>query len=148
MAWSGLSMFEDIIPLSTNLTKWSNTLKQFVGNCQQIAWRCLTILRDWGLKSYQTHSVKITWKSYFQWLKLIISNFRNNRPFLNSYCQKTTFSWNLQTYVGRSRFTWNKFSDLTEPLVIHQNFDPSRPNSGWSKKTNLLTLCGAFKVLQ
>ena len=28
-----LDMFN---PLSTNLTKWSNTLKQFVGNSQQI----------------------------------------------------------------------------------------------------------------
>ena len=33
--------------LSTNHTKWSNTLKQFVGNSRRIVWLCLTIL--WGL---------------------------------------------------------------------------------------------------
>ena len=37
-------------PLRANPTKWSNTLKQFVGNSRQIAWVCLTILWDWRLK--------------------------------------------------------------------------------------------------
>ena len=31
-------------PLSANPTKWSNTLKQFVGKSRQIVWLCLTIL--------------------------------------------------------------------------------------------------------
>ena len=31
-------------PLSNNPTKWSNTLKHFVGNRRQIVWVCLTIL--------------------------------------------------------------------------------------------------------
>ena len=34
-------------PLSTNPTKWSEILKQFVGFCRRIVWVCLTIL--WGL---------------------------------------------------------------------------------------------------
>ena len=34
-----------VTPLSTNPTKCSNTLKQLVGCCQQIAWVCLTILK-------------------------------------------------------------------------------------------------------
>ena len=34
----------DINPLKVNPTKWSNTLKQFVGFRQWIVWMCLTIL--------------------------------------------------------------------------------------------------------
>ena len=34
---------EIINPLNANTTKWSNTLKQFVGNVQRIASVCLTI---------------------------------------------------------------------------------------------------------
>ena len=37
-------------PSSANPTKWSNTLKQFVGCGRQIVCVCLTILRDWRLK--------------------------------------------------------------------------------------------------
>ena len=37
-------------PLSPNPTKWSNTLKQFIGNSRRIVWVCLTILWDWRLK--------------------------------------------------------------------------------------------------
>ena len=36
--------------LSTNPIKWSNTLKQFVGDSRRIAWVCLTILLGWCLK--------------------------------------------------------------------------------------------------
>ena len=38
-----------INPLSGNPTKWSNTLKQFVGNSRRV--ECLTILLGWHLKS-------------------------------------------------------------------------------------------------
>ena len=31
-------------PLSTNPTEWSNTFKQFIGNCRPIIWVCLTVL--------------------------------------------------------------------------------------------------------
>ena len=33
--------------LSANPTKWSSTLKQFVGCCRRIVWMCLTILWGW-----------------------------------------------------------------------------------------------------
>ena len=39
-----------INPLSTNTTKWSNTLKLFVGNGGWIMWVCLTILWGWHWK--------------------------------------------------------------------------------------------------
>ena len=34
-------------PSNVHSTKWSNTLKQFIGKSRQIVWVCLTIL--WGL---------------------------------------------------------------------------------------------------
>ena len=36
--------------LSTNSTKWSNALKQFVDCCRWIVWVCLTILWGWYSK--------------------------------------------------------------------------------------------------
>ena len=36
--------------LSANPTKWSNTLKQFIGNSQLMAWVCLIILWGWHVK--------------------------------------------------------------------------------------------------
>ena len=39
-------------PLSASPTKWSNTLKQFVGCCRRIACVCLTILWGWRLMGY------------------------------------------------------------------------------------------------
>ena len=41
-----------INPLSANLTKWSYTLKQFVGCCRRIVWVCLTILWVWRWKGW------------------------------------------------------------------------------------------------
>ena len=40
----------NINPLSANPTKWSNTLKQFVGFCRRIVLVCLIILWGWGLQ--------------------------------------------------------------------------------------------------
>ena len=65
-----------INPLSTNPKKWSNTLKQFVGNCQKIVLVCLTILWVWCFKinlmwsmnstgSPKTkHSVWVAWLTF------------------------------------------------------------------------------------
>ena len=39
-------------PLRASPTKWSTTLKQFVGNSRRIVLVCLTILWCWCLKSY------------------------------------------------------------------------------------------------
>ena len=36
-------------PLNANPTKWSNTVKQFVGKCRRIVSVCLTILWGWCL---------------------------------------------------------------------------------------------------
>ena len=45
-----LILCPNINPLSANPTKWSNTLKEFVGNSQRIICARLTILWDWLLK--------------------------------------------------------------------------------------------------
>ena len=50
-------------PLSANPTKWSNTLKQFVGNSRRITWVCLTIL----------------WWLTLKGLSELINDFRGNR---------------------------------------------------------------------
>ena len=44
-----LFYLEIINPLSATPTKWSKTVKQFVGNYQQIVWVCLTIWSGWRL---------------------------------------------------------------------------------------------------
>ena len=48
-----------INPLNANDTKWSNTLKQFIGNSQQIIWVFLTIL--WGLALKRLSWVNNIW---------------------------------------------------------------------------------------
>ena len=64
-----------INPLSANPTKWSNTLKQFVGCCRRIVWVCLTILWDWLLRGWYgcyakahseltTHTILDVWLDY------------------------------------------------------------------------------------
>ena len=42
--------YKSVNPLSAKPTKWSNTLKQFVGNSRRIFWVHLTILWGWRLK--------------------------------------------------------------------------------------------------
>ena len=42
VAWNGLINFSGFNPLSANPTKWSNTLKQFVGKSRRIVWLYLT----------------------------------------------------------------------------------------------------------
>ena len=53
---------------SANPTKWSNTLKQFVGYCQWIVWVCLTIFGSCCLK--RQDSVKHQWCCIFFTKKL------------------------------------------------------------------------------
>ena len=38
-----------VIPLDTNLIKWSNTLKKFLKFCRRIVWVCLNISWGWRL---------------------------------------------------------------------------------------------------
>ena len=50
-------------PLSANPTKWSNTLKKFVGNSWLIAWVCVDHFLRLALKVYN-------WTIYYILLKL------------------------------------------------------------------------------
>ena len=45
-----------------NATKWSNTLKQFVGNSGRLVWMCLTIMWGCRIKSYEVY-----------WIQLVVS---------------------------------------------------------------------------
>ena len=60
-------------PLSANPTKWSNTLKQFVGNCQWIVWVNLTILWGKRLKGSEISRRLKLW--IFQIFKLLLWNY-------------------------------------------------------------------------
>ena len=70
-----LSSYFAFNPLSTNLTKWSNILKKFVGNSLRLVWVCLTILWGWPLKGYkegilgvshfQKQQLRIEFEPYF-----------------------------------------------------------------------------------
>ena len=44
----------EVNPLSANPTKWSNTLKQFVGNSRRIVWVCLAIFVKMAFKRLTT----------------------------------------------------------------------------------------------
>ena len=52
-AWYPNAHYENVIPLSANPFKWSNTIKGFVGNSWRIVWVCLTILWVWRLKGFE-----------------------------------------------------------------------------------------------
>ena len=60
--------WHNLDPLSTNPTKWSNKLKQFVGCSQQIVWICLTILWGWHLRVKSYTVLDLWWliKTSFQ----------------------------------------------------------------------------------
>ena len=57
--------------LSAKPTKWSNTLKQFVGRIRRMVWVCLTILWDWRLKGLMNYVIIL----YFFTYKLILEKF-------------------------------------------------------------------------
>ena len=74
--------------LSANPTKWSNRLKQFIGNSGQIVWVFFTILWGWRLKVY---ILCILCKSPLWW------------PLFNIYL----LFWYI--FVGRMSFSDEKF---------------------------------------
>ena len=69
-------------PLSTNPTKWSNTLKQFVGCWGRIAWVCLTILWGWRSKGWVTISTEnLTIISKFQYWSLTLVTYKKIKVY-------------------------------------------------------------------
>ena len=61
LPWKRIGIKKDIVtkwinPLSDKRTKWSNILKQFVGNSRRIVWVCLTILWGWAERVNKTNS--------------------------------------------------------------------------------------------
>ena len=55
-------VWQDLNPLSANPTKWSNTLKQFVGKSRRIVWECSAILRSWKKSIYSLLIATFKWK--------------------------------------------------------------------------------------
>ena len=82
-------------PLRANLTKWSNTLKQFVGKSRRIVWVCLTILWRWqaikGLTSYLRDHFQIQIQIHFQWF-LIFDDFKR-KNYCGNTGMRSTISW-------------------------------------------------------
>ena len=77
-----------------NPTKWSNKLKQFVGNRRQIAWVCLTKgLTNWSMfllhrnQSIDSHCKSITWFLKWAYMGLRWS------PLENDFFTKRYFQW-------------------------------------------------------
>ena len=101
-------------PLSGNLTKWSDTLKQFVGFCRRIVWVCLTILWGCYLKGIQS----IGWTQCY----VIFQHF----------CLNTVVILNYQILIKMVQFliTETKESDMlkkSNPQKSHKRFDKNAP---------------------
>ena len=89
-------------PLSTNPTKWSNTLKQFVCCCWRIAWVCLIILQGWPLKGLSTLTCQF-----------IMVCFRVNSVAVLGYC----YVYGLIKVLG-----YPKSAEITENDFEQQSF--------------------------
>ena len=84
--------------LNSNSSKWSNTLKQFVGCCRRIVWVCLTILWSWHLKGLSILSLRIQIK-----LKIQMKNSEGltnilDSTFDDSHCLNSVRSSRSQLY--------------------------------------------------
>ena len=55
-----------IDPLSTSLTKWSKTFKQFAYCCQQIVLVCLNILWGWDLKGWWIWQLQLNIRQFYK----------------------------------------------------------------------------------
>ena len=58
---------------SANLTKWSNTLQQFVGSSRRIVWVCLTILWGWHWRLYGVYIIAFEHISHLVLLFLLLT---------------------------------------------------------------------------
>ena len=85
-----ISMFFN--PLSTDPTKWSRKLKQFVGNCQRIVSVFLIILWDYllPLRNHVFQYFKFT-NIIMRNIKTIITTLVKQNDYLNSMSVSRTF---------------------------------------------------------
>ena len=83
-----------INPLSTKPTKWSKTLKQFVGCCRQIVWVCLAILCGWRLTGkwlqalIENHSFRGSFKIVCTFYIFDIVTDKTTQPFLKQIANR------------------------------------------------------------
>ena len=103
--------FTSLSALSANLTKWSNTLEQFVCNSRRIVWVCLAILWGWRIEN-------VSW--------IILAHLSIN--FLSGYDhRKCRCFGNSETNLDESIPTGQfKIPGNTAPFPV----DPDRNGSG------------------
>ena len=85
--------------LNANPTKWSNTLKQFIGNSGQIVPVCWTILWDWHLTLFKVDlfglSLSKICHTYLQMMKLgtVIPYLKTIQKIYSSRDTPLEFCW-------------------------------------------------------
>ena len=111
-------------PLSANPTKWSNTLKQFVGN---LPTNCLSVF---------DHFVKLALNGIMNDIFEVRGNIYNIKNFQSLYssCKKNRFGSETVTY--RSPRIWNLTPGNIKNVSSLENF--KRENKKWSGEKCLL----------
>ena len=96
---------------SANPTKWSKTLKQFVGCFWRIAWECSTILWVWRLKGY----------NWVDRMDLLLKRFRLLRPWF----AWTSFTHKIRLYTGIVAWPNNEHDIDVQNFLISKPMDNS-----------------------
>ena len=72
-------------PLSANPTKWSHTLKQFVGYCWRIVWVYLTILWEWRILCVKHALLLMPFKAYYVMLRFWFTKLSEKRSWTSLF---------------------------------------------------------------
>ena len=99
-------------PLNANLTKWSNTLKQFVGCCRWIVWVYLTIV---GLAFKRLKESEICLWAQLNWIFQNYCGFQKNdqmplkvisKRMKPQWCTATMLFVTTRLYERKISFVW------------------------------------------
>ena len=87
---------------NASATKWSKTLKKFVGFCRRVVWVCSTILWGWSLKCYLG--------SYFQTVCSchVTYVFQRESTFYCCLNVKELLAWSRREIWGLSDCNWTR----------------------------------------
>ena len=100
--------------LSASPTKWSNTLKQFVGFCRRIVWMCFTMLSGLALKGLTSFMfLKYSWA---------LSSISSRQPLKLSQTGLRVDSFHSNwTKPYRARFQLKKSPDKNGSIFCSNN---------------------------